>query len=442
MDKFRDVAYTYEYDNPFENDPQKVKLNALIKYISNHPNDFMTSDYINKILFKSIKPEISKVFNKSVVNVDNIEQNPICNEVKKFIRSLNNIPKELARWAGSDSPVVEGDDEDEEDEEECEENEENNVNNNANNNVNENENEIVRIDKNKFAYSLTEGITNYDISSNKLLSIKEVRELSINIARSLLAKNLTQDIEIQKIETKKRKDLILQIQKYKNIKKIAALLNDDITDMSINQLELCLEQCKKYHETFKLQEIVKSSLNGGKAILSAALPNGIRIGKKRIKMNSGLSDELINTLFDSTSVIGKSFDNIVQKHNFHINDDALILLKIGELFIKNIKVEDVSEEELQKINEKKQKQSGQEPEVDQFQFYRQPSIQLNRTRNIQMQQQSQMQSNQYRQGIKLNESISNLNRPTQELDESYSDDDDDDDNNQTEADEEYEAYSD
>ena len=438
MDKFRDVAYTYEYDNPFENDPQKVKLNALIKYISNHPNDFMTSDYINKILFKSIKPEISKVFNKSVVNVDNIEQNPICNEVKKFIRSLNNIPKELARWAGSDSPVVEGDDEDEEDEEECEENEENNVNNNANNNVNENENEIVRIDKNKFAYSLTEGITNYDISSNKLLSIKEVRELSINIARSLLAKNLTQDIEIQKIETKKRKDLILQIQKYKNIKKIAALLNDDITDMSINQLELCLEQCKKYHETFKLQEIVKSSLNGGKAILSAALPNGIRIGKKRIKMNSGLSDELINTLFDSTSVIGKSFDNIVQKHNFHINDDALILLKIGELFIKNIKVEDVPEEELQKINEKKQKQSGQEPEVDQFQFYRQPSVQLNRARNIQMQMQNQ--ANQYRQGIKLNESISNLNCPTQELDsESYSDDND---NDQTEVDEEYDVYSD
>ena len=438
MDKFRDVSYTYEYDNPFENDPQKVKLNALIKYISNHPNDFMTSDYINKILFKSIKPEISKVFNKSVVNVDNIEQNPICNEVKKFIRSLNNIPKDLARWAGSDSPVVEGDDEYEEDEEECEENEENNVSNNANANVNENENEIVRIDKNKFAYSLTEGITNYDISSNKLLSIKEVRELSINIARSLLAKNLTQDIEIQKIETKKRKDLILQIQKYKNIKKIAALLNDDITDMSINQLELCLEQCKKYHETFKLQEIVKSSLNGGKAILSAALPNGIRIGKKRIKMNSGLSDELINTLFDSTSVIGKSFDNIVQKHNFHINDDALILLKIGELFIKNIKVEDVPEEELQKINEKKQKQSGQEPEVDQFQFYRQPSVQLNRARNIQMQMQNQ--ANQYRQGIKLNESISNLNCPTQELDsESYSDDND---NDQTEVDEEYDVYSD
>lgn len=437
MDKFRDVAYTYEYDNPFENDPQKVKLNALIKYISNHPNDFMTSDYINKILFKSIKPEISKVFNKSVVGVDNIEQNPICNEVKKFIRSLNNIPRDLARWAGSDSPVIEGD-EDEEDEEE-EKNEENNANNanasanNVNTNANENENEIVQIDKKKFAYSLTEGITNYDISSNKLLSIKEVRELSINIARSLLAKNLTQDIEIQKIETKKRKDLILQIQKYKNIKKIAALLNDDITDMSINQLELCLEQCKKYHETFKLQEIVKSSLNGGKAILSAALPNGIRIGKKRIKMNSGLSDELINTLFDSTSVIGKSFDNIVQKHNFHINDDALILLKIGELFIKNIKVEDVPEEELQKINEKKQKQSEQEPEIDQFQFYRQPSIQLNRARNMQLQQQSP-----YRQGIKLNESISNLNRPAQELvSEYYSDDDD-----QTEADEEYDEDSD
>ena len=195
------------------------------------------------------------------------------------------------------------------------------------------------MNSNKYAYAITNGVTNYDISSSKLLTLVEVRELSVNIARSLLAKNINVDIEIQKLESKKRKDLIVQIQKYKNIKKIAALLDDDITDMSIDQLEICLEQCKKYHETFKLQEVIKSTMNGGKLLMNAFMPNGIKIGRKRVKID-GIGDELVTQLFDSTTVIGKSFDNVAQKYNFHINDDMLILLKIGESLIKNIKIED------------------------------------------------------------------------------------------------------
>ena len=77
--------------------------------------------------------------------------------------------------------------------------------------------------------------------------------------------------------------------------------------------------------------------------MNAFLPNGIKVGKKRIKID-GVGDELISTLFDSTSVIGKSFDNIVQKYNFHINDDALVLLKIGEVLIKGIKIENADPE--------------------------------------------------------------------------------------------------
>lgn len=327
MNKFRDIAYNFEYDNPFENDSQKIRLQKLLNFISENPKDFMIDDYINKLLFKNVKVNDPKL-------KENITDNRVCNKVKDFFKTLKNIPQTLKDWANN-GKVFEGPEEDEEKKEEEEKNEEEDKNE---------EEEIVKINKNKFAYSVTEGITNYDISSSRLLTYNELRELAINIARSLLAKNLNTDIEIQKLETKKRKDLIIQIQKYKNIKKIAALINDDITDMSINQLEICLEQCKKYHETFKLQEIIKSSLNGGKAIFSAALPNGIRIGKKRIKLN-GIGDELINTLFDSTTVIGKSFDNIIQKYNFHINDDALILLKIGELFIKNIKIENIEEEQ-------------------------------------------------------------------------------------------------
>lgn len=52
MDKFRDIAYTYEHDNPFENDTQRILANRLISYISANSSIFMINNYIDKILLK------------------------------------------------------------------------------------------------------------------------------------------------------------------------------------------------------------------------------------------------------------------------------------------------------------------------------------------------------------------------------------------------------
>ena len=359
MDKFRDIAYTYEYDNPFENDSQRILTNRLISYISSNSSIFMTNDYINKILFKNINPSLKALYGKDINN--SIIENPIILDVKSFLKDISNqysniIPSDLKSWVNKKTDIEnklenefkdllsnesENNEPDEYEEDEYEDEDDNNDEKDDKDNKSKKD-DIIKLDKNKFCYSMTEGITNYDISSEKLLGLIQVRELSVNIARSLLAKDVKIDYDIQKLETKKRKDLIVQIQKYRNIKKIAALLDDDIIDMSIDQLEICLEQCKKYHETFKLQEVIKSSFNGAKMVLSCFLPNGIKIGKKRVKFE-GIGDELVSTLFDSTTVIGKSFDNMAQKYNFHINDDALVLLKIGETIIKGVKIENVEE---------------------------------------------------------------------------------------------------
>ena len=354
MDKFRDIAYTFEFDNPFENDPQKIQCNKLVKLISEHSDQFMMQDYINKFLFHSVNPNLAKVCRMPITEL--ITDNPIVNDIKDFLSDMPDIPDSLKNWAnGLKNVDCYESEEEEEEEEEAEQTTDGTVNEqvtggtvneqtstaqaNTAQDTNELSDNVVKLNSNKYAYAITNGVTNYDISSSKLLTLVEVRELSVNIARSLLAKNINVDIEIQKLESKKRKDLIVQIQKYKNIKKIAALLDDDITDMSIDQLEICLEQCKKYHETFKLQEVIKSTMNGGKLLMNAFMPNGIKIGRKRVKID-GIGDELVTQLFDSTTVIGKSFDNVAQKYNFHINDDMLILLKIGESLIKNIKIED------------------------------------------------------------------------------------------------------
>lgn len=344
MDKFRDVAYSFEYDNPFENDSQRILCNHLITLIGQNSSIFRLDDYINKVLYASVNTKLKGLYGRRIDG--NILTNPIANDVKDFLKDFkDDLPDDLKKWIGEKVEVTPVEEEDEAEEETKEETTENNAQANAQTTSegNAQANDIVKLDKNKYAYSMTDGITNYDISAEKLLGLSQVRELSINIARSLLVKNIQVDVEVQKLETKRRKELIVQIQKYKNIKKIAALLDDDIIDMSIDQLEICLEQCKKYHETFKLQEVIKSSFNGGKLVLNAFLPNGIKIGKKRIKLD-GIADELIGTLFDSTSVIGKSFDNLAQKYNFHINDDALVLLKIGETIIKGIKIENVEDE--------------------------------------------------------------------------------------------------
>ena len=372
MDKFRDIAYTYEYDNPFENDQQRINCNKLLSFISDNSETFMLNDYINQILFKTVNPNVKGLYGKKIEK--SITNNPIAEDVKSFLKDFSksfSIPHDLKIWIGIPttddaeiSPDAENDDssEEEEGEDESEGNDENDSEGNGSEgNGKGSEKDVIKIDKNKFCYSMTEGITNYDISSEKLLGLSQVRELSVNIARSLLAKNIKIDYDIQKLEIKKRKDLIVQIQKYKNIKKIAALLDDDIVDMSIDQLEICLEQCKKYHETFKLQEVIKSTFNGAKVGLSCFLPNGIKIGKKRIKME-GIGDELVSTLFDSTTVIGKSFDNIAQKYNFHINDDALVLLKIGETIIKGIKIENVEDENENPSEESKSNHSKSKPE--------------------------------------------------------------------------------
>ena len=116
MDKFRDIAYTFEFDNPFENDPQKIQCNKLIKLISENSDMFMMKDYINKFLFHSVNPNLSKICRMPITEL--ITDNPIINDIKDFLSDISGIPDNLKNWANGLKNVDYESEEEEEEEEE------------------------------------------------------------------------------------------------------------------------------------------------------------------------------------------------------------------------------------------------------------------------------------------------------------------------------------
>ena len=65
---------------------------------------------------------------------------------------------------------------------------------------------------------------------------------------------IVRDETVVALEQEKKKNLIQQITRYRNVRVIAMMDDSDLNEMSLSQLEACLEQCIKYHENFKTLE--------------------------------------------------------------------------------------------------------------------------------------------------------------------------------------------
>lgn len=346
-----DLSNVYQYDNPFDDvNKKKIFENIIDKTLSmdfesmsENIHYWNLDNNINCIYGDTTK---MKTINETSLAAD--MKDTICNiqELKYFNNWLNGFNINTTDENNDENEIIE--ENNEENIETVEENNEITTNNETTNNNNvviecvEDE-PIIPIQPGKFDYSKTGGLTNYDISSEKPMSYDDIRKLTVNIARSKLKKIIEKSEQVLALEKEKRKELMNNIQKYRNIKAIGALVEDDIVNMNIQQLENTLNQCEKLYQSQKLKEIIKRGSNFGSLITSTIFPNGIKFGGKQLKMK-GTAKTIIDNIFDTQSTMGVAFQNIIDKHNWHITDEAVLMLSIGEMLIGSVKIEDVPKE--------------------------------------------------------------------------------------------------
>ena len=355
---FNDLSYSFNYDNPFPEDNNKSKLNILKKLIKQKLSiDF---DYIDKdIKYYELNPGIQQLYGDDTKE-KNITELSLIDDIKTVVKQIPEL-KYFNTWVSqysynTNEVVVGGEQATDEEEDE----EQQNDNNNEEDIVKQVEDKllpeethwesIIPIQASKFDYSKTNGLTNYDITSEKPLSYEEIRKLSVNIARSKLKSTIEKSEQVITLEREKRKQLMNNIQKYRNINAIGVMVEDNIQDMNLSQLEHTLNHCEKLYQSQKLKEVIKRGANFGSLIAGTVFPDGIKIGKtKKVKIK-GAAKTIIENIFDTQSTIGVAFQNIVDKHNWNITDEAVLMLSMGEMFISSIKVEDTAKQEEQNNN--------------------------------------------------------------------------------------------
>ena len=348
-----DIRFAFLYDNPFPNDPSKEYLKELRKYLAANQDKFTEVNYLDDSRYLTICPQTKQLFGEPVGD-SNISSNPISSYVKEFILSTNGISNDLRAWASektsSQLPPVEGGG--------------SGVGgsgsvNGADGMVGGNDvafnssspptspldeqkyTDFIPLMPNKFSYPSTSSITNYDISNDKSISFEDLRKLTINIARSKLVPEIVRDETVIALEQEKKKNLIQQITRYRNVRAIAAMDDSDLNEMSLSQLETCLEQCIKYHENFKTLELFKRGFGCGGVIYDMVFPDGIPISRTKRLCFKGVGKEILSTLFDPHTSVGLAFSNILQKHDVHVSDELLTLVAFVGICVSKVKVEEV-----------------------------------------------------------------------------------------------------
>ena len=343
-----DLRFAYKFDNPFPDDLNREKLKKLQKYLAANQEKFTEVNYLNDSRYLLLCPEVKQLFGQEVKSAD-ISSNPISNHIKEFIAGLDVISPDMKAWAQTRTapklpappPVSVADGKDDADEDDADEYSDTETGNNA---ASEQYNDYIPLMPNKYQFNSTLSITNYDISNDKSISYEDLRKLTINIARSKLVPEIIKDETVAKLEQEKRKQLIQQITRYRNIRSIAALDDSDLSEKNIAELEACLEQCIKYHENFKTLELFKRGFNVGGVAYDMIFPDGIPISKtKRLKFN-GVGKEILSTLFDPHTSVGVAFSNILQKHNIHVSDELLTLVAFAGICVSKVKIENVEPE--------------------------------------------------------------------------------------------------
>ena len=345
---YRDVRFEFLKDNPFHGDVGHTKRKQLIEYMDSHVQDF-TEKEPTHISFMYINPNITQLFGVRV-DSNNLNENPLINKVKDFIANSLSMPESLKRVFSKVSTfnvlsaIEQSSDDSEDEDSEHETPQAPLIESQDMSDENEQFDPITPIIPEKFSYSRTSGLTNYDITTNKLLTYDDVRRLTTNIARSELTPVVQKEEYKMKLEEQKRLELQEEINQYRKIRDIGALTQDDISEMTLTQLTELARTYKKAYDEKKLYTVFKKGGNILTTITSTVFPNGIRIGKdektgnERYIQMKGAVKEITNQIFDSSSVQGHAFGNLLKKANINISDSVMAVISIFETMISNIQV--------------------------------------------------------------------------------------------------------
>lgn len=341
-DAIYDIRFAFKYDNPFENDSNRDRLKELKQYFASNQEKFTEIDYLNDSRYLMLCPNVTTLYGSDVTNGD-VTNNQLMKEVKDFLKSVNGISTDLQEWCNEATEVAEppppsqtgasisrpiASDEPSPVESEV-----------------KFEPNIIPSMPPKFSQSLSAGL-HYDISNDKSLSYDEVCKLCLNIARmKLVEENTQRDETVEALEREKRKKLTHEIMRYKSNKLIDPLIDADLAEMSLEQLETCLEQCINYQENFKTLELFKRGFSAGGTIYDAIFPDGIPISKNKRLCFKGVGKEILSTLFNATTTTGIAFQNILQKNNIHVSDELLTLVAFGEICLSKVEIKTVENED-------------------------------------------------------------------------------------------------
>ena len=361
-----DIRFAFDSDNPFEQDHTKTCLNKLKKHLAEHADDFTEIDYLETSKYLLVCPDVKTLFGEEVDRKSCVS-NKLNEEIKKFIKdNIPKLPEELSKWIAETpgsvaskaaavglgggsalatplSTTSAAADMDAAMEE-------------LGNGM------LIPPVNEKFGQSLSIGL-HYDIGSDKALGYEEVCKLCMNIARTkLVESNAILDPTVAALERERRKKLTYEINRYRNSTLISAMVEADLTEMSLEQLETCLEQCKRLQENYKVLETCKRLLNASGTVYNTVCPEGIPISKTKRVCFKGMGKEVLNTLFNPTTTTGIAFQNILSKNNIHVSDEALTLLAFADICISKVEIKTVEPkaeeddgkvtmEQLEKVND-------------------------------------------------------------------------------------------
>lgn len=345
-----DDKYNIVNDNPFVNDKGNVlKLKAKNEIVTNSKN-YIFYDWKENVHSKDVLEIDSGDYKNSLFGVDMSEDinisdiDEFSNIVKGFfIRHDANyrFSDDLMSWV------------------------KNNYIEYVNNNIEESEeideefSEFSEIGNDYFGNEPKVEIISYNFSSDITLTFEEVCKLCLNKARNQLVTTRTRNLDIEKIETNRKNELIDEILKLYEIGEIAIESERDLAKLSISELEELRKRCEIKFDSLKTREMIRTWLSTSNTVYENVFPGGLPIGRGRKLRVKSVGKEFENVILNPRTVSGQAFRRILDKHHIHVSDETMVMSKLVNILIKNAEIVR-SDEESEETDEESEEYNEEE----------------------------------------------------------------------------------
>jgi hypothetical protein len=362
---FYDIRYSFLYDNPFEKDTSKKFFGLFKKEIRENYRQFIDIDIYEDSFYLNYGGETKTIYGMRVSGI-NIGTNPIINDIKEFFKSIGTHYKstETKDWYKSKSLILttidtttataaaaaissgrgSGSGGDIIDLGKTANNETESVDSSKSvTNADDGFRAVPIGVVNSGAFKINSSLS-YDFNGERLLDVDTIKRICINIAKAKLVKEDIEELDdlTRQSLAEKKHNLIMEIIQFKNVNRINASLQDeDINEMTIEQLEYLRDKCEELHKRFMIDEVIRSGFRLGSTGYDAIFPEGIPLGKRRIKFG-GIGKQFREVLLDPKTTRGLSFTRILNKYHLSANDEFTIGVSLLEILFSNVHVESVA----------------------------------------------------------------------------------------------------